>query len=177
MAKRAPANETPYSPLDPDLARSVMDGIPASMGDKATADSPAVKPPEKPRKSRTPRTESEKVVEHPTIANASSTKPARELKRLGREKRVLLSPDEEREIERLVDRIGEDLGTSLKLSHLLRACMTLLCHAEGELHTAAATLSPLIRPANGDAIALAQFEFDLAKLLSKALRDAPPLRQ
>ena len=117
------------------------------------------------------------MVEHPTIANASSTKPARELKRLGREKRVLLSPDEEREIERLVDRIGEDLGTSLKLSHLLRACMALLCHAEGELHNATATFGPIMRPANGDAIALAQFEFDLAKLLSKALRDAPPLRQ
>ena len=75
-----------------------------------------------------------------------------------------------------VDRLGEDLGTSLKLSHLLRACMTLLCHAEGELHNTAATLAPLIRPANGDAIALAQFEYDLAKLLSKALRDAPPVR-
>jgi hypothetical protein len=176
MAKRAPANETPYSPLDPNLARSVMDGVPADMEDKTTATSPAVKAPEKPRKSRAPRSEDEKVVEHPTVTHAISAKPARALKRLGREKRVLLSPDEEREIERLVDRIGEDLGTSLKLSHLLRACMTLLCHAEGELHNATVTLGPIIRPANGDAIALAQFEFDLAKLLSKALRDAPPLR-
>jgi hypothetical protein len=176
MAKRAAANETPYSPLDPDLARSVMDGIPAVMGDKAIAASPAVKASEKPRKPRTPRTESENVVEHPTVANASWTKPARELKRLGREKRVLLSPDEEREIERLVDRIGEDLGTSLKLSHLLRACMALLCHAEGALHTTATSLGTLIRPANGDAIALAQFEFELTKLLSRALRDAMLLR-
>jgi len=116
------------------------------------------------------------VVEHPAVANTSSTKPARELKRLGRKKRVLLSPDEEREIERLVVRIGEDLGTSLKLSHLLRACMALLCHAEGSLHTTATSLGTLFRPANGDAIALAQFEFELTKLLSRALRDALPLR-
>jgi hypothetical protein len=95
---------------------------------------------------------------------------------MSREKRVLLTSDEEREIERLVDRIGEDLGTSLKLSHVLRACMTVLCQAEGELHNAAMIVGPLIRPANGDAIALAQFEYDLAKLLSKALRDARPIR-
>ena len=56
--------------------------------------------------------------------------PAKKHQRLSREKRVLLSADEERQIERLVDRLGEDLGTSLKLSHLLRACMTLLCHAD-----------------------------------------------
>ena len=177
MAKRAPINETPYSPLDADLARSVMDGVPAGTEGNTIANSPAVKAPEKPRKPRTPQSENKNVVEHPMVAHAISTKPARALKRLGREKRVLLSPDEEREIERLVDRIGEDLGTSLKLSHLLRACMALLCHAEGELHITAETLGPLIRPANGDAIALAQFEFDLAKFLSKALRDAPPLRQ
>jgi hypothetical protein len=54
--------------------------------------------------------------------------------------------------------------------------MALLCHAEQELHSAAAAFGPLIRPANGDAIALAQFEFDLTRLLSKALRDAVPLR-
>jgi hypothetical protein len=177
MAKRAPANETPYSPLDADLARSVMDGVPASVEEKASVAPSASKETERLRKPRPARGENEKVVEHPTVKNSMAPDAVRIAKRLCREKRVLLTAEEERQIERLVDRIGEDLGTSLKLSHLLRACMTLLCHAEGELHVNAATLGPLIRPANGDAIALAQFEFDLAKLLSKALRDAPPLRQ
>jgi hypothetical protein len=176
MAKRAPTTETPYSPLDADLARSVMEGVPAGM-EEAAAAAPDLKAPGKTRKPRAPRSENEKVVERPTAKNAASPATARSQKRPSREKRVLLTADEERQIERLVVRIGEDLGTSLKLSHLLRACMTLLCHAEGELHNTAETLGPLIRPANGDAIALAQFEFDLAKLLSKALRDAPPLRQ
>jgi hypothetical protein len=175
MAKRAPANETPYSPLDADLARSVIEGIPADTEEKADGGQPGVKAPE-PRKPKSPRSESEKVIAHPTARKPVSPEVAKSKKRLIREKRVLLSADEERQIERLVDRLGEDLGTSLKLSHLLRACMTLLCHAEGELHNTAATLAPLIRPANGDAIALAQFEYDLAKLLSKALRDAPPVR-
>jgi hypothetical protein len=89
---------------------------------------------------------------------------------------VLLTPDEERQVERLVDRIGEQLGTSLKLSHLLRACMAVLCHAEPELLRLSAELRSLPRPANGDAVALAQFEQALAKLLSKSLRDAPAIR-
>jgi hypothetical protein len=153
-----------------------MDGAPPEMEEKNAANAQSVKVREKPRKPRSPRSENEKVVEHPTARQSVSKEETKAKKRLSREKRVLLSAEEEREIERLVDRIGEDLGTSLKLSHLLRGCMTLLCHAEGEIHSAAATIGPLIRPANGDAIALAQFEFDLAKLLSKALRDAPPLR-
>jgi hypothetical protein len=176
MAKRAPATETPYSPLDADLARSVMEGAP-SGGEVQSADhTAAAKATEKARKPKPSHGDAEKLVELPTSRNPSTHTASKVLKRLCREKRVLLSCEEEREIERLVDRIGEDLGTSLKLSHLLRACMTLLCHAEGELHSAAATLGVLIRPANGDAVALAQFEFNLAKLLSKALRDAPPMR-
>ena len=172
MAKRAPANQTPYSPLDADLARSVMDGVSDSAEEKTFFSAPAMKGLEKARRSKSPRVE---VVERPTISSAVEVvlKPK---KRLSREKRVMLSAEEERDIERLIDRVGEDLGTSLKLSHLLRACMTLLCHVEGEIHAAASTLGPFIRPANGNAIALAQFEADLARLLSKAMRDAPPLR-
>ena len=75
-----------------------------------------------------------------------------------------------------MDRIGEQLGTSLKLSHLLRACMAVLCHAEEELLRHSSELHSLPRPENGDAVALAQFEQALAKLLSKSLRDAPAIR-
>ena len=175
MAKRAPTTETPYSPIDPDLARSVMEGIPAA-GEVTTSNRSArLKATEKPRKANSLRTETDKFVELATARNPGVA-AASVQKRLSREKRVLLTADEERQIERLVDRIGEDLGTSLKLSHLLRACMTLLCHAEGELHSTATSLGPLIRPSNGDAVALAQFEMSLAKLLSKALRDAPLVR-
>jgi hypothetical protein len=176
MAKRAPVTETPYSPLDADLARSVMEGVPPGDEVQTSAGVTVAKLAENPRRPKSQRADTDKLVELPTARNPAAVAAAKVQKRLSREKRVLLSADEERQIERLVDRIGEDLGTSLKLSHLLRACMTLLCHAEGELHSTATTLGPLIRPANGDAVALAQFEFNLAKLLSKALRDAPPVR-
>jgi len=176
MAKRAPTTETPYSPLDADLARSVMEGVPPGEEAQAADPTAIAKASEKPKKPKLPRSETDKLVELPIARNPAAVATPKIQKRLIREKSVLLSGDEERQIERLVDRIGEDLGTSLKLSHLLRACMALLCHAESELHSTAATFGPLIRPANGDAVALAQFEFNLAKLLSKALRDAPPLR-
>jgi hypothetical protein len=176
MAKRAPTTETPYSPLDADLARSVMEGVPPGEEAQAADPTATAKASEKPKKPKSPRSETDKLVELPIARNPAAVATPKIQKRLIREKSVLLSGDEERQIERLVDRIGEALGTSLKLSHLLRACMILLCHAEEELHTTAATMGPLIRPANGDAVALAQFEFNLAKLLSKALRDAPPVR-
>jgi hypothetical protein len=176
MAKRAPTTEAPYSPLDADLARSVMEGV--TPGGKIETTGAEAISTGRSRRQKSPQREieNEKLLELPTARNPAAVAGTKGHKRLSREKRVLVTSDEERQIERLVDRIGEDLGTSLKLSHLLRACMTLMCHAEGELHGTAATVGPLIRPANGDVVALAQFEFDLAKLLSKALRDAPPLR-
>jgi len=96
--------------------------------------------------------------------------------RRGREKRVVLSRDEEREIEQLVARMSDGLRTSLKLSHLLRAAVAVLLHAEGELISRAESAGHLQRPSNWDAVALARFEHELAKVLSQALRDAPPLR-
>lgn len=161
MAKRAPVQESAYNPLDAGLARSVIDGA-------------------MPRGSNNGTDFTERVVfQQRTISAPAGQKgdvsvpPARPLTR---EKRVLLTPDEERQIERLVDRLGEQLGTSLKLSHLLRASMELLVHAEGEILRQAVALAPLSRPSNGDAIALAQFEHALSRLLSVALRDALVLR-
>ena len=89
---------------------------------------------------------------------------------------MLLTHAEERQIERLVDRVGEGLRTSLKLSHVLRACVAVLCHAEKELVERAGGSEPLVRPPNGDAVALAQYEHELAKLISQALREAPLVR-
>jgi hypothetical protein len=74
-------------------------------------------------------------------------------------------PDEERAIERLVDRMAEHVGASLKLSHVLRACMAVMCHAEEEI-LRHASRTRLIRPANGDAVALAQFELGSTRRVS-----------
>ena len=97
--------------------------------------------------------------------------------RLSREKRVLLTLSEEREIERCVDRIAEGFGgTPVKLSHIVRACLTVMRHSEGEIIRRAEEVGQLTRPPNGDTMALVEFEHELAKVLSQAFRDAPALR-
>jgi len=96
--------------------------------------------------------------------------------RRGREKRVVLSRDEERDIEQLVARMSDGMRTSLKLSHVLRAAVAVLLHAEGQLISRAESAGHLQRPSNWDPVALAEFEHELAKILSQALRDAPLLR-
>jgi hypothetical protein len=165
MAKRAPANEVAYNPLDMTLARSVVKGAGAAQVGR-TAQGGLV---------------SESLAEHPNhgpqgASNGQLIGMPKRIRKPNREKRVLLTPEEERQIERLVDHIGEQLGTSLKLSHLLRASMMVLRHAEKEILRDAEEFRPLPRPANGDGVALAQFEQTLARLLSKALRDAPVMR-
>jgi hypothetical protein len=88
----------------------------------------------------------------------------------------MLSRREERNIERLVDRMADQLRTTVKLSNVLRAAVSVLLHAEEELIRKLESIKTLERPANSDAVALAQFEHQLAMALSQALRDAPPLR-
>jgi hypothetical protein len=176
MAKRAPAGETTYNPLDMTLAQSVVKGAgaardgrlsPAERTGEGNDDTPA---------NGAQSASNNQIVGMPARHKQRPSPDPTGTRSLNREKRVLLTPEEERQIERLVDRIGEQLGTSLKLSHLLRACMTLLCHAEEEIIRHAPALHPLPRPANIDAVALAQFEQALARLLSKSLRDAPAIR-
>jgi len=176
MAKRAPAGEPAYNPLDENLAHSVIQRTDPAQETKDVSTDEAGDG------------NTQNLVHSPTIVldgralrtgMASRTVLASEKissRSLHREKRVLLAPEDERQIERLVDRIGEQLGTSLKLSHLLRACVTVLCHAEAEVMRFSLDFRSLKRPANGDTVALAQFEQTLAKLLSKSLRDAPLIR-
>jgi hypothetical protein len=58
----------------------------------------------------------------------------------------------------------------------LRACVTLLRHAEEQIVDQARHTGSLTRPSNGDPAALAEFEFRLAQILSAAFRDAARLR-
>jgi hypothetical protein len=176
MAKRAPAHETPYSPLDMTLAQSVVKGARTGQHQGASpSEGLRVSPIQSPSQDEQAAFDGHAVglpghVNHVALPKKSA------MRNLNREKRVLLTEEEEREVERLVDRIGEQLGSSLKLSHLLRACMAILCHAEEELLRHSAELHSLPRPSNGDAVALAQFELTLAKMLSRSLRDAPLIR-
>jgi hypothetical protein len=97
------------------------------------------------------------------------------LEPLNREKRVLLTPSEERELNTLLLELGAALGTQVQLSHLLRASIELLKHARGEMLVEARQTPNLRRPANVYRLALVTFERRLARLMHTAFRRAAPL--
>src|SRR5215475_8460362 len=174
MGKRVAPDERPYRPVEEALVRSVLDPQEdSSIGELPRANG-------LPQVSRPLDTDAVAGIPRQGIlagiqGNGHDSGPTT-AEKLSREKRVLLTLAEEREIERLVARVAEELATPVKLSHMLRAYMTLLLHAEGEITKRARLTGPLHRPPNGDAVALARFEHQLAKILSAAFRDAPPLR-
>ena len=89
---------------------------------------------------------------------------------------ILFTKGESQAIDRLVASLADRVGAQVKVSHVMRALVALLLHAEGELDNRAGDAGPLSRPANGDAQALQRFEREIAKIVAAALRDAGPLR-
>jgi hypothetical protein len=94
---------------------------------------------------------------------------------LNREKRVLLTPSEERDLNTFLLELGAALGTQVQLSHLLRAAIELLKHARGEILEEAHQTPGLHRLANVYRIAMATFERRVARLLLAAFRKSDPL--
>ena len=192
MAKRAPVDEKPFRPVDEALVRSVMTGTPeggvkaeptrrdvpqavttapVSRTTVAVMEAPVERP-------ATPRivampgatTTTHRRAETAAVGGAEPT-----LERRDREKRVLLTRVEERDVERLVGRLAGELRTPVKLSHVLRACITMVLHSEEEL-VEQARRTNLVRPGNGEAVELAEFERGLAQVFAGAFRDSRPMR-
>jgi hypothetical protein len=102
--------------------------------------------------------------------------PAVAPEKLTREKRLLLTPTEEYELDRLVSDMALQLGTQLKASHVLRSLVMLLRHASEEVLKQGRRVGPLKRPPNHDLLGLAAFEHYLAEVIDSALRNAAPFR-
>jgi hypothetical protein len=175
MGKRVPVDEKPFNPVEAALIRSVMAEepplpepivrrTPPSMGEIYLA---------KENEAQEPNGNTHLELLRREISPSPQRVPDG---KLNREKRVLLTQPEERELERLVNLLAGELFTSVKLSHLLRACVTLLRHAENQIVDQARQTGPLTRPSNGDTVALADFEHRLARILSAAFRDAAQIR-
>ncbi len=167
MAKRVPASEKPYNPVEEAVVRAVL------LGEKTGNE---VAEQEHGKASHEETTSQAKVVAMPRTGRTVQL-PTHMLAKgtQAREKRVLLTYPEERQIELLVHRLAIELSTPVKLSHVLRACVTILRHAEDEIAERARRAAPLTRPPNGSHEALAEFEHRLAQILLEALRKAPPL--
>jgi hypothetical protein len=75
-----------------------------------------------------------------------------------------------------VTSLATRLNAQVKVSHVIRALVTLLLHAEGQVDRRAGEGGPLFRPPNGDVKALQRFERDIAGIIGAALRDAGPVK-
>lgn len=78
-------------------------------------------------------------------------------------------------MNRLVQRLAESGATSVRLSHLLRALVRIVAHVEGELVERVRRATDLVRPSNGDALALAEYEHRIAQEVAAAVRSSPPM--
>jgi len=146
MAKRAPKDEKPFNPIESALVERVARASGRDHAVVAVSDS------------------------GPNATLVMDTQPA--VRRPPREKRVLLSWEEELALQRLLDQLTETLQTPVKLSNALRSCLILLRHAQGPIVHAAARQGSLVRPANNDQTGIALFEQRLAAIFQAGFTNA-----
>ena len=147
MAKRVPKDEKPFNPIESALVERVASRVPVQ---DTRGEMPAA-----------------------TLQSESVPQPVS--KRPPREKRVLLSWEEELALQRLLDQLTETLQTPVKLSNALRSCLILLRHAQAPIVQYAARRGSLVRPANNDQTGIALFEQRLAAIFQEALNTAGKL--
>jgi hypothetical protein len=183
MAKRAPVDEQPYRPL---LDPSVLS---AAISEATVAKAPGMLEPTK--------TTGQKVVELSRSELPRRDDPAgggREqadlvpgqergtptaqtlVEKFDQEKRILFTRAESQAIDRLVTSLALRTNAQVKVSHVIRALVTLLLNAESEVDRRAGEAGSLVRPPNGDAKALQRFEKEIARIVANGLRDAGPVK-
>ena len=170
MAKRADSTTGPYRPLlDTGLVSAAM----AQPAQQASADIQQTK-----KVIDLPRTEQTHLVAQNQHGGPDNTRDPLVLmvEKFDQEKRVLFTRSESQSINRLVASLATRLGAQVKTSHVMRALVALLLHAEDELDKRAGDAGFIARPANGDAQALHKFEKEIGKIIANALRDAGPLK-
>ena len=151
MAKRAPKDERPFNPIESALVERVASRAPVRDAGVAV----------------------EEIAPTATLVTEPAQQPV--VKRPPREKRVLLSWEEELALQRLLDQLTETLQTPVKLSNALRSCLILLRHAQGTIVESAAKQGSLVRPANNDQTGIALFEQRLASIFQAGFTTAGKL--
>lgn len=186
MAKRAAPDEKPYRPLlDTELLSAVIANVepePSQAVIASRLSSPAAKIVEMPlaeslQNDRSLAARDSLFPGHVT-GRANNPIPAhvRDLAlKVDSEKRILFTRHEVQSLDRMVASLAMQLQCQVKVSHVVRALVALLLHAEASVDRRAGESGPLVRPPNGDAQAIQAFERDIAKIIAAALRDAGPI--
>lgn len=179
MARKHSPDHQRYQPVDEAFIRSVPFAL------NTTTPSPSNH--ENPSPSVTPRsaavTPPVKILHTPTMEDFNDSFYEQQEsqttlvpERLEKPLKFRVPRSERNDVMRIVSRLGEQLQTSVEWSHVGRALVVLLRHAESEIIKQARRNGPLTRPANDQAIALAEFEQRIAQVFLRAFRDASPLR-
>lgn len=170
MAKRVSPEEKPWNPVEERLAKETL--RPSFASDATTEQAAAATLPPAPSTARVVKIADHQVA--PTVSVTEESEPKKDevepVEKLSREKRVLLTESEEDALEQLVKDMSRRLRTPIKLSHLLRATSLLLNHSRDELLKQSEKMAGMKRPSNKDAVALAAFEHNLARLVDRAIR-------
>jgi len=126
MARRAPKEERPFSPVTLGLVEAVAHPrvVPSDKSSDGTApDMSGTRVVCHARRTQGKHDDGQ-AIERPGLSRSNC---------LNREKRVLLSRTEETAVIELVHRLASAGATSLKLSHLLRACILMVRQCECDL--------------------------------------------
>jgi hypothetical protein len=167
MAKRVSPEEKPFNPVGEALTRSVLE---------PEAEEVPAPPPAPPRPKvvtidgKKPDIPAAKEQDPPK----ASTEPVNP-KKLKHVRRFLVTDEENFTLDQLATDIGRRLGTTIDVSHLLRATTTLLVNSSAELLKQSEKLSGLKRPSNNDAAGLVAFEHNLTRLVDRAIRNSKVL--
>jgi hypothetical protein len=162
MAKRVSPEEKLFNPVGEALTRSVLE--------PELEEAPAPAPPRskvvtiKSRKQDGPPAKGQDTPK----ASAEPVSP----KKLTHVRRFLVTDEENFTLDQLATDIGRRLGTTIDVSHLLRATTTLLVNSSEELLKQSEKMSGLKRPSNNDAAGLVAFEHNLTRLVDRAIRNS-----
>jgi hypothetical protein len=182
MAKRAAPDEKPYRPLlDTNLVNAVIAQVAPGNPTVQTQQQTTMKVLEMPRTENVRGGEAHRfsTAELPAKAQGAekqSRQPQELAQKFDQEKRILFTRSETQAIDRLVTSLASRLNSQVKVSHLMRALVSLLLNAEPEVHKRAGEAGLLVRPPNGDGQALQRFEREIARIIGAAITDAGPIR-
>ncbi len=95
---------------------------------------------------------------------------------LTRQKRLMVSRSGDVALTEFVARLAKRLRTPVRASHLLRACLVIIHHAEQEILREAGRVS-VARPPNDRIATLGVFERRLASMLLAGLRKSRALQE
>lgn len=172
MAKRRDPAQKEYNPLDDARGRLPieLELVREVIGEPSPAPAAAAAPAPEPLPKR---------VILDGLPDPLEARPKRipQLERLTKYNKFLTTPTEKLELERLAARISGALGVSVRPSHLIRACLIYLLHAENEIVGHAERQDSIKRPSNTESVALAEFDQMIAGILSQAFRQAKPIGQ